>query len=350
VSGLVPVNTALPTISGTATEGQTLSVEHGSWENSPTSFTYQWLRCESDGTACAAVSGAVGTMYFLGSEDVGHAIRAEVTAHNAGGTGTATSAATATVTPPAPLNTALPTIFGTPTEGQTLSATQGSWSHSPTSYSYQWLRCSSGGAGCAAIAGATLHTYTLTSADVGHALEVEVTAHNGGGTGTATSAPTSAVAAPQPSAPEATPNTPSAPAPPPTPAPAPAPGPAPGTAAAAAQAIVKHGTAAIELRCIGSGPCRGTLTLSAALGERTRGKHRKARALASRALTLGHARFSIAAGKSAEIRVHLSGSGAAMLRKAGSKGLKVSLGGTGVAARSVLLKEEKKKPRKKGRR
>ena len=40
-----PVNTALPVISGTAQSGQTLSTSTGSWQNSPTGYTYQWARC-----------------------------------------------------------------------------------------------------------------------------------------------------------------------------------------------------------------------------------------------------------------------------------------------------------------
>ena len=39
-----PVNTAAPTVSGTAQVGQTLTVTNGSWDNSPTGYTYQWQR------------------------------------------------------------------------------------------------------------------------------------------------------------------------------------------------------------------------------------------------------------------------------------------------------------------
>src|SRR5437763_16015482 len=52
---------------------------------------------------------------------------------------------------PPPKNTAPPTISGTPQQGQTLTATTGSWTSNPSSYAYQWLDCDSGGNACAAI-------------------------------------------------------------------------------------------------------------------------------------------------------------------------------------------------------
>ena len=191
-----PVNTALPAVSGSPVEGQTLSATTGSWEGSPTSYTYQWEDCSTAGQACTNIVKATSSTYKLASTDVGHTLRVVVTATNTGGSTKATSAATATVTPvPAPpVNTALPAVSGSAVEGQTLSATTGSWEGSPTSYTYQWEDCNTSGEACANISKATSSTYKLTSTDVGHTLRVVVTATNTGGSTKATSAATATIA------------------------------------------------------------------------------------------------------------------------------------------------------------
>src|SRR5579864_4362798 len=79
-SAAVPQNTASPTIGGTAREGQTLTASDGAWSNSPTSFTYQWQRCASDGSGCGDISGATSKTYSLVSGDIGHTARVVVTA------------------------------------------------------------------------------------------------------------------------------------------------------------------------------------------------------------------------------------------------------------------------------
>ena len=56
VSASLPSNTALPVISGTTTQGQTLTVSNGSWSGSPTSYAYQWQDCTA--TSCSNISGA----------------------------------------------------------------------------------------------------------------------------------------------------------------------------------------------------------------------------------------------------------------------------------------------------
>jgi hypothetical protein len=86
-----------------------------------------------------------------------------------------------------------PTITGTTTAGKTLTASKGRWSGSPTSYRYQWQRCSSSGGTCQAVTGATATTYVLGAADVGLTMRVVVTAANSSGSRAATSAPTAVV-------------------------------------------------------------------------------------------------------------------------------------------------------------
>ena len=194
-----PANTALPVVSGTAQQGRALSATSGSWSGSPTSYAYKWQDCDSSGVNCAAISGATSSGYTLGAGDVGHTIRAVVTATNAGGSTPASSAQTALVAappaPPAPpANTTLPAVSGTAQQGQALSATNGSWSGSPTSYAYKWQDCDSSGANCVAISGATSSGYTLGAGDVGRTIRAVVTATNASGSTAATSAQTAPVA------------------------------------------------------------------------------------------------------------------------------------------------------------
>ncbi len=87
-----------------------------------------------------------------------------------------------------PVNMAAPVISGAAQVGQTLAASTGTWTNSPTGYTYQWNR------GVAAISGATTSTYVPVAADVGTTLTVSMVATNSGGASSpATSAPTSAV-------------------------------------------------------------------------------------------------------------------------------------------------------------
>jgi hypothetical protein len=196
-----PANTAPPTITGTTTEGQTLSASTGTWLGSPTSYRYQWLDCDASGQSCTTVEGATSPSYRLTAADVSHTMRVKVTAENAGGSSSMSSPATEVVAaePPPPLlppvNTAPPTVTGTTTEGQTLTATAGTWNGSPTSYAYQWQDCNTVGEACSNIAGAVAATYVLAAGDVGQTLRVAVTATNAGGSAQASSAQTATIAA-----------------------------------------------------------------------------------------------------------------------------------------------------------
>lgn len=98
------------------------------------------------GTAAFAdVSGATASTFTVPSGDGGDVLRAKITASNSAGSTPAYSPVTAAVGAGAgPANTQLPSISGTPTVGETLTASPGSWSGSaPFVYSYQWQDCSS---------------------------------------------------------------------------------------------------------------------------------------------------------------------------------------------------------------
>jgi hypothetical protein len=199
-----PVNSALPAISGQTIQGSALTTSDGTWSNSPTSYTYQWQDCNTSGAACTNISGATSSTYTLAGSDVGDTLRAVVTATNSGGSAPATSAASAAVTanatppppPAAPVNSALPAISGQTIQDSVLTTSNGTWSNSPTSYTYQWQDCNTSGAACTNISGATSSTYTLASSDVGDTLRAVVTATNSGGSASATSAASAAVTAP----------------------------------------------------------------------------------------------------------------------------------------------------------
>jgi hypothetical protein len=96
-----------------------------------------------------------------------------------------------TVDPPAV--TTNPSVSGTAKEGQTLTAGKGTWSGSPTSFSYQWQDCNASGGACSGVSGATRATYLVNRADVGHTMRVVVTATNDGGSRSATSSVTGVV-------------------------------------------------------------------------------------------------------------------------------------------------------------
>jgi hypothetical protein len=94
-----PVNTAAPTVSGTARVGATLTTTNGSWTGAPPlTFAYRWRRCDSAGSNCADIANATASTYTLTVADFGSRLRSRVTATNADGSAQADSAPTAAVT------------------------------------------------------------------------------------------------------------------------------------------------------------------------------------------------------------------------------------------------------------
>ena len=190
VSTGAPVSTAAPTIQGAnpPQQGQQLTGQAGTWTGELDVTLYQWLNCDSSGNNCVSIAGATNQNYTPQASDVGDTLRLLVNVLNElpgdDGAGRAVSSQTAAVIGPGPVNTAKPTITGAATEGQTLTAGNGTWTSpngSPITYTYQWQRCNTQGQSCVNIAGATQATYVVQQADVGSTLVVVVTATNSQG-------------------------------------------------------------------------------------------------------------------------------------------------------------------------
>jgi hypothetical protein len=186
-----PSSTTAPILSGVAAVGKKLSTTAGTW-SAAAAFSYEWLRCTAAGIGCSTIAGATSATYVPGRADAGHALRARVTATNAAGAAAALSNGSSVVigTPSA---RRAPHIAGRARIGRRLSASRGSWSGTPQSYRYQWLRCNAHGGSCVLIKHATRPKYRLTRSDVRHRLRVRVTAINTAGSSKATSRATSSV-------------------------------------------------------------------------------------------------------------------------------------------------------------
>jgi hypothetical protein len=103
-------NTARPTISGQARVGQELTANEGTWTGNPTTFSFQWQRCNIDAVTCLDVTGATGRTYGVRIADLGFRLRVQVVARKDERSGTATSLPTAVVQPTTPVTNRRPTL------------------------------------------------------------------------------------------------------------------------------------------------------------------------------------------------------------------------------------------------
>jgi hypothetical protein len=163
-----PVNTVAPVVTpSTGVFTNTLlTCSTGSWTNTPLSYSYDWF---ADGGLVQSGSGNT----YTPTGQAGKIINCQVNATNADGTGSFASNNTTAVVG-VPVNTVAPAVTGTETQGQTLSCTTGTWSNTPSGYTYAWYR------GVSAI-GSTANTYVVQAADVGQTLSCKVVASNSAG-------------------------------------------------------------------------------------------------------------------------------------------------------------------------
>jgi len=96
-----PVNTQLPSVSGTVAVGQQLQASPGSWTGTPApTFAYQWQDCDSGGNNCSPIQGATASSYTIQATDAGSTLKVVVTGSNSAGSSQATSAPTSLVAKP----------------------------------------------------------------------------------------------------------------------------------------------------------------------------------------------------------------------------------------------------------
>jgi GH25 family lysozyme M1 (1,4-beta-N-acetylmuramidase) len=198
----VPVQAAAPTITGSAQAGATLAALPGSWSGGkPVTMTFQWNRCDAAGKGCSPVAGATGESYVPVAADVGHALTVAVSVASRAGSASGVSMPTAAVassggTPvTAPKPRTQPSLTGTTQVGQVLAVQAGTWTGSPTSFSYQWRRCAADGSACTPISGAAGPSYTLSPGEIGSTVRAVVTALAATGAGSATTKQTAVVVA-----------------------------------------------------------------------------------------------------------------------------------------------------------
>lgn len=167
VLALSPVTPSpVPTVTGTAVVGNTLTAKPGVWATGVT-LKYQWF---ANGVA---ISGATASTFALSAARASTVITVKVTGTKSGYTPvTRTSAATKPVAK-ATLSAGSVKVTGTATAGQRLTAQVGTWT-SGTTLTYQWF------VGGIAVAKATGSSYVIRPVDVDRTIVVKVTGAKAG--------------------------------------------------------------------------------------------------------------------------------------------------------------------------
>jgi hypothetical protein len=195
-SAAAPVNTAAPTITippggasteiSNPTEGRTLTSTPGTWNPAQTKFVYQWTyNCTLPvpptiaGNPGTSIPGATNAVYKVAHGDIGNTLCLTVSA--GGSAPVIASNMTGVVAAGNPIDRVAPSVSGITNDGQTLTASPGTWDGTaPITFTYAWRECDSAGKNCGAVftAPSASPTYVLQDRDLGHTMSVVVTASN----------------------------------------------------------------------------------------------------------------------------------------------------------------------------
>lgn len=182
-----PSNTVAPAVTGTPEVGEDLSCSDGTWDGDPApTFAYQWyssidgsvdgytdfLNATNQDVTWEELTGETADTLELTTAHMYEYVWCTVTATNSEGSATEPSNPTSLLVYSV-RNTVAPVASGTPTEGETLSVTNGTWLGDPApTFAYRWHRSFT------PISGATSSTYELVADDVGEMIACRVEAEN----------------------------------------------------------------------------------------------------------------------------------------------------------------------------
>ncbi len=156
-ASFTPAPWKIPGVGGSPQVGRLQRAVPGSWVPDGATLTYQWT---SNGKP---IPGATEATYLISPEQVGHDVEVRVTAE--GRTKASTNIADVY---PGRLSAPVAVITGTPAPGATLAVDLGTWTPTPTTFSYAWLRDGK------SIKGATAATFIVRAKDKGHKISVRV--------------------------------------------------------------------------------------------------------------------------------------------------------------------------------
>ncbi|MCW2798794.1 MAG: hypothetical protein JWQ70_266 [Aeromicrobium sp.] len=162
-------NTTAPSITSAAVVGTPITVNTGTWKPSGVGFAYQWL---ADGSPIAANS--TSATFTPTITEFGKKISVTVTGSKSGLTSFDKDSNETSAVTNAMVNNTAPVISGQAIEGKTLTTTDGTWTPTPTSFTYVWK---SGGN---ILGGETTNHLVVPSGAAGSTITVEVTAAKDG--------------------------------------------------------------------------------------------------------------------------------------------------------------------------
>lgn len=186
------VNNSAPVVTGEWTVGMTITASTGSWSTNGT-YTYQW-QSSSNNSSWTDIASATSSSYALTSTEASKYVRVQVINTSTSGSGIAYSQSRSKVG--APFNTVAPALSGTIKIGSTQTVTNGTWTNTPTAYSYQWQK-SADGISWLDLSGETAATYVPTFDVANLQIRVNVSAGNAVETATVTSATIASFLPPQ---------------------------------------------------------------------------------------------------------------------------------------------------------